>query len=60
MDGGQEVIIDRIGVLARARTAFPFPLRPLYPDETGLNDLAVAILLRRSRIPNLADPWFES
>jgi hypothetical protein len=26
-----------------ARTAFPFPLRLLYPDETGLNDLAVAI-----------------
>jgi hypothetical protein len=25
-----------------------------------LNDLAVAISSRRSRIPNLADPWFES
>jgi hypothetical protein len=37
------------------------PSRPYCTlTRQGLNDLAVAISPRRSRIPNLADPWFES
>ena len=45
--------------------AFVYPLCPQIDPyctltRQGLNDLAVAISPRRSRIPNLADPWFES
>jgi hypothetical protein len=55
-----EVLPGKVDLLA----AFMYPLCPQIDPyctrRQGLNDLAVAISPRRSRIPNLADPWFES